>query len=246
MTYGAWGVRWSRAVLLACVSAACGAAPQQAPGAEAATSQNVPQGPDGSRCDYRGRKDRAALVFKGAGSHQPNIRRVFAVSERQQDERVLRCREVDTNLDGKKDLFRTYDKKGEPLTEEADTNYDGRIDTWIKFAAGKIAEAEFDRNQDGKADEFRIYTGGKLARAQKDATLDGKLDTWEVFEDGRLTRVGVDTNGDGKVDEWHRDAEYEREKEAKAEAEEKKAKRTAAAKAGKGKSPAKPGGKTAK
>ena len=47
---------------------------------------------------------------------------------------VLMCREIDTNLDGMKDVVRTFNEKGEPLHEEADTNYDGRIDDWINFA----------------------------------------------------------------------------------------------------------------
>ena len=47
---------------------------------------------------------------------------------------VIICREIDTNLDGVKDIVRTYNEKGESLHEQADTNYDGRIDTWITFA----------------------------------------------------------------------------------------------------------------
>src|SRR5580704_7021513 len=71
----------------------------------------------------------------GPGAFKPNIRRVFkAVGERDDRHTVLMCREIDTNLDGLKDVVRTFDEKGEPLHEEADTNYDGKIDDWINFA----------------------------------------------------------------------------------------------------------------
>jgi hypothetical protein len=201
----------------------CSGAREEPKSADDEAAELVPEGADASRCNFRNRKDRASLVFKSYGAEHPNIRRVFAVSQRQRDDRVLRCREVDTNLDGTKDLFRTYNKKGDPVTEEADSDYDGKIDTWLRFAAGKIAEARFDRSRDGKPDELRTYDGGTLVRTRKDTDHDGKIDTWEVYEDGRMTRVGLDLNADGRVDEWHRDAEYEREKEAAELAKERKA-----------------------
>ena len=43
--------------------------------------------------------------------------------------KVLICREIDTNFDGIKDVFRTYNEKGEAVKEEADSNYNGKIDT---------------------------------------------------------------------------------------------------------------------
>ncbi len=208
--------------LCAALVAASGCAGSKPPpkqvGAEGVTQ--FAEGADNSRCDYKGRSDRVAVVTKGPGAKHPNIRRVFAVgTDRKDGKRVLRCREVDTNLDGVNDLIRTYNERGEPLGEQADSDYDGRIDTWLTFARGQVVTAEYDRNGDGKADEFKTYSGGTLTRLQRDSTYDGLLDTWQVYENGRLNRIGVDLNGDEKVDRWYRDEEMRLRELAKEKAE---------------------------
>lgn len=177
-------------------------------------------GADVSYCDFKGRKDRAQVVTTAVGSDKPNVRRVYAVGINQKDgKRILRCREADTNLDGVKDLIRTYNEKGELLAEQADSNYDGKIDTWLAFARGKVARADFDRNADGKPDEHEEYVAGVLSRVQRDVNFDGRTDAWEVYEEGRLNRIGLDLDGDAKVDRWYRDAELVRREEAEARAE---------------------------
>lgn len=184
--------------------------------------KEVAAGADKSRCDYEGRSDRVAIVTQGPAADYPNIRRVYAVgTDRQDGQRVLRCREVDTNLDGINDLIRTYNERGEPLGEQADSDYDGRIDTWLSFARNQVVKAEFDRNGDGQPDEFKVYSQGQLTRVRKDSTYDGLLDTWQVYENGRLNRIGIDLNGDEKVDRWYRDeaVRLEELKKEKAEAE---------------------------
>ncbi len=185
---------------------------------------------DRSRCDFRGRSDREVVESRGPGANIPNVRRVFGVlGEGEDRRRVLLCREIDTNLDGMKDVVRTYDDKGESLREQADTDYDGQIDTWITFAAGRVAKVETDRNRDGKPDEFRYYVRGKLSRVQRDTNHDGKPDVWEIYGEGVLERMGVDLDHDGQVDRWDRDEvarlaaeKAEREREAAEEAERKR------------------------
>lgn len=185
------------------LSVACGGGAQaQAP------FEGLPGGLAGfedSRCHYEGRKDRVAVLTQGRGSSRANIRRVYAVGTEKDGRRILRCREADTNLDGHKDIIRTYNERGEPQSEQADTDYDGRLDTWIQFAAGKVFRAEVDHNDDGKPDEFKVYSAGKLARIQRDTTFNGQIDTWEVYELGQLRRIGRDTDGDQRVDFWYRD-----------------------------------------
>jgi hypothetical protein len=121
--------------------AACGASGGKA--TEAKLSDKPVAGvaaDDASRCDYKGRADREVQEVRGPGARQPNIRRVFSiVGEGEDRKKILLCREVDTNLDGVKDVMRTYTDKGEPLNELADTNFDGKVDTWITFARGRIA-----------------------------------------------------------------------------------------------------------
>jgi hypothetical protein len=180
---------------------------------------------DASRCDYKGRADREVQEVRGPGSQQPNIRRVFSiVGEGEDRKKILLCREVDTNLDGAKDVMRTYTDKGDPLNELADTNFDGKVDTWITFTRGRIAKVQLDKSGRGQPDEVKFYVGGKLARAQRDTNRDGKPDQWEIYDEGRLQRLGVDLDFDGRVDRWDRDELALRDIEAKEKAEEAKAK----------------------
>jgi hypothetical protein len=180
---------------------------------------------DASRCDFKGRADREVQEVRGPGSQQPNIRRVFSiVGEGEDRKKILLCREVDTNLDGAKDVMRTYTDKGDPLNELADTNFDGKVDTWITFTRGRIAKVQLDKSGRGQPDEVKFYVGGKLARAQRDTNRDGKPDQWEIYDEGRLQRLGVDLDFDGRVDRWDRDELALRDIEAKEKAEEAKAK----------------------
>jgi hypothetical protein len=186
---------------------------------------------DASRCDYKGRADREVNEVRGPGAQHPNIRRVYSiVGEGEDRKKVLLCREVDTNLDGAKDVMRTYTDKGEPLNELADTNFDGKVDTWITFARGRIAKVQLDKSGRGQPDEVKFYVGGKLARAQRDTNRDGKPDQWEIYDEGRLQRLGVDLDFDGRVDRWDRDELAMRDIEAREKAEEARAKEVEEAK----------------
>jgi hypothetical protein len=176
---------------------------------------------DASRCEFEGRADREVRESAGLGSIRPNIRRVYAtIGEGDDRRRVLLCREVDTNLDGVKDVVRTFNDKGESLREVADTDYDGKVDTWVTFARGRIVRVEVDTNADGVADEFRYQVRGKLSRLQRDTNGDGRPDVWEIYEEGQLRRMGHDVDGDGRVDRWDRDEVAERAALARELAEE--------------------------
>lgn len=215
------------AALCGLLSCACGgpSAPSPKPAQDAHSLQGFKQD-DQSRCDFRGRTDREAVETSSTGSLLPNVRRVYGyVGTGDTRQRVLLCREVDTNLDGAKDLIRTYDDRGEKLGEQADSNYDGRIDTWITFANGRVSKIEIDKSADGMVDETRFYTGGKITRIQRDTNADGKADVFEVYTGGRLERMGVDADHDGRVDRWDRDevrAHDEAEREARELEEQKK------------------------
>jgi hypothetical protein len=189
---------------------ACGGSSESRPPPQAAVQrEGHPSGlasEDQSRCDYKGRADREATESAGPGSLAQNIRRVYALmGEGEERHRVLICREVDTNLDGVKDVVRTYNERGEALKETADTDFDGKVDTWVTFARGKIVKVAVDRTHNGTPDEIRVYMNGKLSRVQRDTNDDGKIDVWEIYDDGKLQREGVDLNRDGRVDRWDRD-----------------------------------------
>ncbi len=208
-------------VVIVCAVAASAALPFWACGGTETQPASPGQGPQGglvgrsaddqSRCDFKGRDDREVVETAGPGAIQPNIRRVYAIVGEGDDRRkALMCREVDTNLDGVKDIVRTYNDKGEALHELADANYDGKVDTWVTFARGRISKVQVDNDGDARPDETRVYAGGRLSRIERDSNFDGKSDTWEIYENGRLRRMGVDLDGDGHVDRWNRDEMLER------------------------------------
>jgi len=187
---------------------ACGGSdgpPAQAPQQKDARLAGV-SADDQSRCDYKGRADREASEVSGPGSMSQNIRRVFALTgEGEERKRVLICREVDTNLDGLKDVVRTYNERGEALNETADTDFDGKVDQWLTFSRGRIIKIETDATKNGKPDRTKVYMNGKLSRVQIDQNDDGKTDVWEIYDEGKLQRRGVDLDRDGRVDRWDRD-----------------------------------------
>lgn len=200
-------------VLAACACSA-GTSAQVRTADGSAGARSAGSGNDGARCEFQGRTDREVQESIGAGALQPSIRRVYrAVGEGEQRRRILICREVDTNLDGTKDLVRHYSDQGEAVEEQADSNYDGQIDTWIRFAKGRVAQVRVDKNQDGKSDETRFYQRGRLSRVQRDSNGDGKPDIWEIYAGRRLERMGIDVDFDGRVDRWNRDEIATRENE---------------------------------
>jgi hypothetical protein len=183
---------------------------------------------DQSRCEFRGRADRDAVETAGPGAVQPNVRRVYQmVGTGDSMHKVLICREIDTNFDGIKDIVRTYTEKGESLHEQADTNYDGRIDNQITFSGGHIAKEELDSNFNGTMDVWKYYVGGQLTRIQRDMNGDGKADRWEFYNEGKLERAGVDIDFDGHVDRWDHDNEARLAAEAKERASDQAAAKTA-------------------
>jgi len=204
---------WLSVMLVACACSAGTSAEVRAPDGSVG-ARSAGSGPDGARCEFQGRMDREVQESIGAGALEPSIRRVYrAVGEGEQRRRILICREVDTNLDGTKDLVRHYSDQGEAVEEQADSNYDGEIDTWIRFTKGRVAQVGVDKNGDGKPDETRFYKRGRLSRLQRDSNGDGKPDIWEIYAGRRLERMGIDIDFDGRVDRWNRDEIAARENE---------------------------------
>lgn len=170
---------------------------------------------DRTMCDWKDKPELEVSESAGPGALRPNVRRVFKTfGEGDARHKTLVCREIDTNLDGIKDVVRTFNPKGEALHEEADRNYDGRIDLWINFVDGRLAEEDVDTNNDGKPDVWKFYVDGQLQRIRRDRNFDGKPDIWEIYSRGRLERVGLDDSFDGHVDRWDRDEQLKYEAEA--------------------------------
>jgi hypothetical protein len=195
------------ALVAAALLAACGssgAKPKSQPKAEVSAKGFSKD--DKARCEWRDRPDREVSEATAAGSMAPNLRRVYQIfGEGADRKKVLICLEVDTNLDGVKDVMRTFNEKGEPLHEESDTNYDGHVDSWSTYANGRLASQFIDTKGAGKPNVWKYYSNGKLSRIQRDSNGDGNPDVWEIYALGRLERVGVDVDFDGHVDRWDRD-----------------------------------------
>lgn len=222
---------FSTLVLVSSLVAGCSAADGE-DGTTKILNDTAPRNPDGtiiddrSMCNHKGKRDLEASETAGPGAIQPNVRRVYKIYGTGADRRrVLICREIDTNLDGYKDVVRFYNEDGQAKKEMADTNHDGRVDTWNLFAQGRVAEVHLDKNFDGAPDEWKIYNEGKLSRARRDTNFDKKPDVWEMYSKGRLERMGVDLDGDERVDRWDHDKvwrkQLEAEREKKEEADEK-------------------------
>jgi len=170
---------------------------------------------DRSRCDWRDKPELEVSETSGPGALRPNVRRIFKTfGEGEARHKTLVCREIDTNLDGIKDVVRTFNAKGEAVHEEADRDYDGRTDLWINFVDGRMAEEDIDTNNDGRPDVWKFYVDGQLQRIRRDRNFDGKPDIWEIYTRGRLERVGLDDSFDGHVDRWDRDEQMKYEAEA--------------------------------
>jgi hypothetical protein len=170
---------------------------------------------DRSMCDWRDKPELEVSETAGPGALRPNVRRVFKTfGEGDARRKTLVCREIDTNLDGIKDVVRTFNAKGEAVHEEVDSNYDGRIDLWTNFVDGRMVEEDVDTNNDGKPDVWKFYVDGQLQRIRRDRNFDGKPDIWEIYAKGRLERVGLDDSYDGHVDRWDRDEQLKYEAEA--------------------------------
>jgi hypothetical protein len=194
------------ALLVGCTYAVSDGTEAKSAASAADHDAQEPLADDGSRCEFKGRDDREVAESVGTGALQPSIRRVYRlVGQGSARRRVIVCREVDTNLDGKKDVVRRYNDRGEPIEERADVDHDGALDRLTRFARGKIAQIEIDQNQDDKPEETRYYQDGKLSRVQRDTNADGRPDIWEIYAGGHLERMGVDVDFDGRVDRWNRD-----------------------------------------
>jgi hypothetical protein len=167
---------------------------------------------DHSMCDWKNKPELEVSETAGPGAFKPNVRRVYKVyGESETRHKTLICREIDTNLDGIKDVVRTFNAKGEALHEEADTDYDGKIDVWVDFVDGRMSIEKIDTKHSGKPDVWKYYVNGQLSRVQRDTNGDGKPDVWEIYtKSGHLERMGIDNNHDGHVDRWDRDEDLQR------------------------------------
>lgn len=202
--------------LIACGGAAASGTTGEGttPGKDGSGGRSAPLPTDGTplaqSCDPKDDHHEVS-EYDTSGDEKPDVRKVFLrVGEGALARLVLVCRESDLNADGRKDVVRYYNDEGRPLREEADRNFDGKMDELTFFQEGQILRQEFDSEGDGKVDTKVFFDAGKPLRAERDLKARSTVerwqpDRWEYYEDGRVVRMGTDLDGDGKVDRWDRD-----------------------------------------
>lgn len=188
-----------------------------------ATSLDL-KGVGGERCDAS-KPQREISEYDSTGDGTPDVRKVLlSIGEGVDARKVMICREADVDGDGRKDVIRYYDDFGRSLREEADRNFDGKMDLAVIFQNGKIMRKEIDENGDGKIDTRIFFEKDLPMRAERDLSgksteSEWKPDRWEYYENGVMVRMGTDLDGDARVDRWDRNAAAA----AKAEEEQKAA-----------------------
>jgi len=131
------------------------------------------------------------------------------------DEGVGKLEALDSNGDGKPDVFTvTESGSGRNLCRYADLNRDGRPDLYEYFdPSGGVRRREFVYGSASDVDAVEIYSGGRLVRRLFDTMGRHRADTWDWFDrdvpldpaTGRPahpSRRERDTRNLGRIDQW--------------------------------------------
>ena len=93
----------------------------------------------------------------------------------------------DTNHDGRPDVWRLYNARGELSRVTIDTNFDGRPDRVEQYERGALVSRASDRNFDSRTDLFEEFdvTTQELVRSVADNDYDGNADLLVLFRGGQ-------------------------------------------------------------
>src|SRR4051812_42651533 len=100
---------------------------------------------------------------------------------------VIAAPTTDRNRDGRPDIWRSYDPRGQVAEVAIDSNFDGRSDIREYYRGGALVRRETDRDFNDRVDlvqEFDPKTR-ELVRAVTDLDFDGVADLLELFHGGR-------------------------------------------------------------
>jgi hypothetical protein len=156
---------------------------------------------DPTLCDTNGKN---VVTYDLNHDNRPDVWRLY----KQEDEggtkiEFMTCKQVDANRDGKKDWVVAYNRKGNPLFERRDLDFDGKWDVNMVYdtKSSALAESERDTNFDGSYDVKEYYdTAGGISSIRSDRNGDGQPDRWEQYKDEILLAILYDDDFDGKVD----------------------------------------------
>jgi hypothetical protein len=98
-----------------------------------------------------------------------------------------RVRTQDSNGDGRPDIWRAYNNRGQLTTVRIDVDFDGRADIDEYYENGALVRRESDRDHDGRTDlveDFDPETHERV-RSVVDIDRDGTADVLTLFRGGR-------------------------------------------------------------
>ena len=148
--------------------------------------------------DNKKKRKLTKLSLDADGDGKPEVVRFI---DRKSD--VMVRQEEDRDYDGKTDSVLRF-ARGKLSAREIDTNNDGLPDIWERYQSGRQVERNLDRDYNGTPDAFYEFEGKYLARERHDADNDGKVDLWIKYKAGRRASAEEDRDRDGRVDSWTR------------------------------------------
>jgi hypothetical protein len=107
---------------------------------------------------------------------------------------------MDQNGDNKADGT-IFFKNGFPATGETDSDFNGKIDTWVEYEAGGLPVViGRDRRVDGKPDYWIFLRDGSIYKREWDRNFDGLADFRTLEKEHKLIEKHYDDNFDGKFE----------------------------------------------
>jgi len=112
--------------------------------------------------------------------------------------KTLVKKEFDLNNDGKIDITKYFDAKGNQIKDEVDQDFDGKVDHIVVYKKNKVYMVLLSLTFDGKFDEKEFFDKGKLMLIKRSTKKNGIFDEFQYFVHGRLIRIGWDKDGNGQ------------------------------------------------
>jgi hypothetical protein len=192
---------WALIAAAAIAAGGCGGKKEPTTPKNTATGDQIIGKVDPTLCETSGKN---VVTYDLNKDNRPDVWRLYRVEDEGGTKiEFMTCKQVDFDHDGRKDWVVGYNRKGNPLFEKADFDYDGNFDMSAVFdtKTTHVAEVERDTNFDGKFDVKEIYdTAGVLSNIRRDRNGDNQPDQWEQYKNTVLVAILYDENYDGRVD----------------------------------------------
>jgi hypothetical protein len=95
--------------------------------------------------------------------------------------------------------IKEYQKRNLSWVNEVDSNKDGKPDIFYHYNKGLLEEIDVDRNFDGKIDQRCFFKDGLRTYCESDNNYDGFFETKTYYKNGVIDRVEIDFNNEKKT-----------------------------------------------